>query len=995
MQKLLNNAKIRLNNMRLHATQIRVAENSEERDIRLNSMRLHATQVRAAERPEQREIRLENMRLHATQVRALENTEQRDTRLKSMRSHASQVRAAETPAERVARTQNMRVYSSQSRRAHRANIETFQKTINTFCDRICMICTKRCYTNQVTNYKVHIIKAAYLPQELACKTTLLLCHRCNKHVTSNNNTPPSKAYWNNLDPGIIPEVINQPEQRLLSRIIPFTKVVKFDGTFGQYGFRGQAVLFAQDIFEVTEKLPNMLPRSTDSIGMIVVSEHLQNLNITREFPVSRTRVYEALQWLVTNNPLYKDVVVDSGVQLQEQDLIRIVPPKVNDTRRIEGQTETEHIRDTAFVAISASSRILRASWHQGNEQIFHLYPGMQCCAMVIANIVRAAFVDPNSWTNNILNENMLEGDNMYATIRRLSMNNVQAPPIDETGYLEIRHLDVIKNRFKMYDRHFSIQYDEDTNFYGSLQDSANVDGVGMTLRNALNNMFSEYTAGALITGSYTFGVMNIANKYYFTNSHSCGPKGASASRDNGRARVIQCDTLDELIRRSSLFSSGSTRAVTNGSAANNVNASMNEAARLDSSTTTQPVIDQNSNKCSNKEGVGPNTVSGFSDHLENIPVQSSLLAPIDTIQPVEEEELDISTDLNKISRKTKDNIVNEAHERKVEEFSWFFLFPYGINGLNEARPVKITPLDYFQFRILGQDSRFQRNDYLFYALSMYEYYRLKSTIAACCKKVKCQDGKVEDVHLYLRNLRGSSAYWKTALNELLAQIRCLGPPTYFLTFSCNDVNWPDMRKALLIADGRPNDNPDDLNLIQAQRLIENYPAIVSRHFMIRVNALMRFLRSDNEVLGGPLKDFWWRIEFQNRGSPHLHMLTWIDGHPSFDTEEGLRILDQVCKCEMPPQNSDLYELVKKYQVHRHSHTCYKKDDTSTCRFGFPRAACDETRIVAHSSEEFIRNGGRMCLLKRRPEEKWVNNYSATLLKIWQGNHDIQPCGSSE
>ncbi|CAH1133413.1 unnamed protein product [Ceutorhynchus assimilis] len=219
-------------------------------------MRLHATQVRAAERPEQRDIRLENMRLHATQVHALENTEQRDTHLESMRSHASQVRAAETPAERVARTQNMRVYSSQSRRADRANIETFQKTINTFCDRICMICTKSCYPNQVTNYKVDIIKTAYLPQELACKTTLLLCHRCNKHVTSNNNTPPSKAYWNNLDPGIIPEVINQltqPEERLLSRIIPFTKVVKFDGTFGQYGFRGQAVLFAQDISEGTEK----------------------------------------------------------------------------------------------------------------------------------------------------------------------------------------------------------------------------------------------------------------------------------------------------------------------------------------------------------------------------------------------------------------------------------------------------------------------------------------------------------------------------------------------------------------------------------------------------------------------------------------------------------------------------------------------------------------------------------------------------------------------
>ncbi|GFU45500.1 helitron_like_N domain-containing protein [Trichonephila clavipes] len=97
--------------------------------------------------------------------------------------------------------------------------------------------------------------------------------------------------------------------------------------------------------------------------------------------------------------------------------------------------------------------------------------------------------------------------------------------------------------------------------------------------------------------------------------------------------------------------------------------------------------------------------------------------------------------------------------------------------------------------------------------------------------VEDQDDKVEDV-LYLKILTGTAAYWRTALNELLVQIRCLGLPTYFLTFSCNDINWLNIRKSLFIADERPMDNPQDLDMIATQRLIEQHSVIVSRHFYV-------------------------------------------------------------------------------------------------------------------------------------------------------------------
>ncbi|GFT54152.1 helitron_like_N domain-containing protein [Nephila pilipes] len=82
----------------------------------------------------------------------------------------------------------------------------------------------------------------------------------------------------------------------------------------------------------------------------------------------------------------------------------------------------------------------------------------------------------------------------------------------------------------------------------------------------------------------------------------------------------------------------------------------------------------------------------------------------------------------------------------------------------------------------------------------------------------------------MRSIRGSSAYWRTAMNELIAFIKCVGPPTLFINLSCNDLNWLGMRKALLIADKRPDVDPASICIDEAQQLIEMHPVVLSRHF---------------------------------------------------------------------------------------------------------------------------------------------------------------------
>lgn len=94
------------------------------------------------------------------------------------------------------------------------------------------------------------------------------------------------------------------------------------------------------------------------------------------------------------------------------------------------------------------------------------------------------------------------------------------------------------------------------------------------------------------------------------------------------------------------------------------------------------------------------------------------------------------------------------------------------------------------------------------------------------------------------------------------------------------------RCLLVVSDGKQHIDPDNIDILETQRLIEMYLVVVSRYFMARVNALIQFLKTDIEIFGGKVKDYWWRIEFQNRGSPHLPMVAWIADHPSVATLAG-------------------------------------------------------------------------------------------------------------
>lgn len=92
------------------------------------------------------------------------------------------------------------------RERHNAEVNNFETAINTFSNCIYKICTKHCYPKQIYNVTFNAAALPYLPTELSNKTRLKLCSCCRTHVMS-IKTSPSKTFWNNLDPGVIPEAL--------------------------------------------------------------------------------------------------------------------------------------------------------------------------------------------------------------------------------------------------------------------------------------------------------------------------------------------------------------------------------------------------------------------------------------------------------------------------------------------------------------------------------------------------------------------------------------------------------------------------------------------------------------------------------------------------------------------------------------------------------------------------------------------------------------------
>ena len=341
---------------------------------------------------------------------------------------------------------------------------------------------------------------------------------------------------------------------------------------------------------------------------------------------------------------------------------------------------------------------------------------------------------------------------------------------------------------------------------------------------------------------------------------------------------------------------------------------------------------------------------------------------------------------------------------------------------------------------------------LFFKVKRLQLKQLKDKVNIAVRKIKGRRGKkltagdllqpgvidnlvkLDEGYKVLRTLRGSPPYWEQTKKDLFAMIRQLGIPTYFVSFSAAETRWMPLLRTL-------SKLLDSLDLTDEQitvlswkekcRLIRSDPITCARYFDQKFNMFMKTVLKSSLMPIGEVAEYFGRIEFQSRGSAHVHMLIWIKNAPVYgkDTDEDvIAFHDRYITC-----NSDCTELTC-LQTHKHSRTCRKRGAVASCRFNYPLPPMPSTKILQplppnerplhrnnhemvtkHLQQMAIDNRqsfndfladldmtyieyenalrysltGDKIFMRRNTHETRINAYNTTLLRSWEANMDIQ------
>jgi hypothetical protein len=297
-------------------------------------------------------------------------------------------------------------------------------------------------------------------------------------------------------------------------------------------------------------------------------------------------------------------------------------------------------------------------------------------------------------------------------------------------------------------------------------------------------------------------------------------------------------------------------------------------------------------------------------------------------------------------------------------------------------------------KLLSPDSRFRLNTtWMFYQVTTIENRRIHSNnlrlIAQRKHTIAGRPPTANDLlrqstygDYYITNeqiahsipsfIRSGSTYFKERQHDLHAMISKFGPPSLFVTLTASEEDWDDLQEVLV-----KTDNGDST--------ASHRPVHSTIHFLNRYHYFRnKVLKNINMSSFGELRAYFSRKEFQKRQMLHVHDLLWTTSTIT------MLIAINFIRADIPdPENeSELYELVIKYQIHKcNARYCGGPPPPGmTCRKGFPFPISQSTYPDPSGLRYIYR---RPC-----PRSQYVSPYNALFLLAWQAHINVQyVCGN--
>jgi hypothetical protein len=134
------------------------------------------------------------------------------------------------------------------------------------------------------------------------------------------------------------------------------------------------------------------------------------------------------------------------------------------------------------------------------------------------------------------------------------------------------------------------------------------------------------------------------------------------------------------------------------------------------------------------------------------------------------------------------------------------------------------------------------------------------------------DSMVRDAAAYTatKNLRGSPAYFNSRSSHLKGMIRLLGPSTWFMSQSIVESKWVPLLQ--LLEEKLHSHRPTEAEVMEydeerVQELVNSDPITCARVFDLRTQHLFNHCLQSAHSPIGEMVDFFYRVEFQKRGTP--------------------------------------------------------------------------------------------------------------------------------
>lgn len=91
-----------------------------------------------------------------------------------------------------------------------------------------------------------------------------------------------------------------------------------------------------------------------------------------------------------------------------------------------------------------------------------------------------------------------------------------------------------------------------------------------------------------------------------------------------------------------------------------------------------------------------------------------------------------------------------------------------------------------------------------------------------------------------------------------------------------------------------SDDIKNLNWQEKCPLIKSDPVTCSRYFDYRVHCFIEHVLRSSLHPVGEISDYFYRVVFQRRGSPHIHMLIWVKNAPVHGISSNSEVAGMFC-----------------------------------------------------------------------------------------------------